>query len=151
MPKTLYPQGHSPIPGSVPRSRPVKSVALELVPSTRVYLHLIVHLEQCFLYLSDEWASPTFLSHPDVVGSLIAALVLVWVLWKQTPRSGLNMWDLLGTGLKGVMGRESVKSGKRAWCGSHLCERKERSIKCSSADEWINRMWYIYTMEYFIW
>ena len=28
-------------------------------------------------------------------------------------------------------------------------QKKKRAIKCPSTDEWIKRMWYVYTMEYY--
>ena len=30
-----------------------------------------------------------------------------------------------------------------------IIAKKWKNSKCSSTDEWLNRMWYIYTMEYF--
>ena len=33
--------------------------------------------------------------------------------------------------------------------GSSQCTRSEHLSRCPSADEWIRKLWYIYTMEYY--
>ena len=34
-------------------------------------------------------------------------------------------------------------------CSSDLIARSRKQSKCPSTDEWIKKLWYIYTMEYY--
>ena len=91
---------------------------------------------------------------PSLLVGLQACTTTLEIVWRFLRKLDIVLWEDPAIPLLGIY-PEDVPTSKKNTCSTmfiaalFIISRSWKEPRCPSTEEWIQKMWYIYTMEYY--